>query len=176
MQLTYDEIIDVSDLKFIPSKRIGYSPQPGLHKISNLNKTAELILPNNVKVSITIDDIRLKTNLNNNQNLRFTEKSFILTVLCFNQSHSGPLNDPPEAYIQKIAGTYKSNKSIDITEFVKIHLNCDCNNGSIVYGIRETILYSFGLDKPTGHKIHKEPRSKLFKKINISVYPISRFT
>ena len=129
-----------------------------------------------MKVTLTIDDIRLKSNINNNQNLRFTEKSFFLTLLAFTQSHLGPLNDPPECYFQKIAGTYKSNKSIDITEIAKIHLICDCNNESIVYGNRETLLYSFGLDKPTRHKIHKEPTCKLFKKIKISVYPISRFT
>ena len=29
-------------------------------------------------------------------------------------------------------------------------------------GIREPILYSFALDQPPGHKIHEEPRIKLF--------------
>ena len=33
----------------------------------------------------------------------------------------------------------------------------------------EPILYNFALEKPPGHKIYKEPRSKLFKRINISV-------
>ena len=36
-------------------------------------------------------------------------------------------------------------------------------------GTREPILYSFGLSLPPGHKIYKETRVKLFKKINKSV-------
>ena len=42
-------------------------------------------------------------------------------------------------------------------------------NGSIVNGVREPILYSFDLSSPPGHKIYKEPRIKLFKKVNKSV-------
>ena len=57
MQLTYDEIIDTSDLNYIPSKRIGYSLQPGIYEISDLNTTLEYLVPNDVEVSITIDDI-----------------------------------------------------------------------------------------------------------------------
>ena len=36
-------------------------------------------------------------------------------------------------------------------------------------GVREPILFSFSLDKPPGHKIYKEPKVKLFEKINKSV-------
>ena len=49
------------------------------------------------------------------------------------------------------------------------HFKIDCINGSIVNGIRETNLYSFALSSPPGHKFYKEPRIKLFKKINKSV-------
>ena len=68
-----------------------------------------------------------------------------------------------------IAGSYKSNKPINITGIDKIHLKCDCVQGSIVNGVREPILYSFALSSPTGRKIFKEPRIKLFKKITKSV-------
>ena len=68
-----------------------------------------------------------------------------------------------------IAGSYKSNRPINITGIDKIHLKCDCIQGSIVNGNREPILYSFALSSPPGHKIYKEPRFKLFKKINKSV-------
>ena len=68
-----------------------------------------------------------------------------------------------------IAGSYKSDKPINITGIDKIHLKCDCTNGSIVNGVREPILYSFSLSSPPGHKIYKAPRIKLFKKINKSV-------
>ena len=68
-----------------------------------------------------------------------------------------------------IAGSYKSDKPINITGIDKIHLKCDCIQGSIVNGIREPFLYSFAMSSPPGHEIYKEPRVKLFKKINKSV-------
>ena len=65
-----------------------------------------------------------------------------------------------------IAGSYKSDKPFNITGINKIHFKCDCIQGSIINGIREPILYSFALSSPPGYKICKEPRIKLFKKIN----------
>ena len=168
MRLSYDEIIDILDLKYIPTKRTGYSLNPGIYEVVDLNNTLNYILPNNVNVSITVDDIRLKSNLQINQTLIFTEKSFFYTILGFTQSRSYPLNDIDSHY-QIIAGSYKSDKPINITGIDKIHLKCDCIQGSIVNGIREPILYSFALSSPPGHKIYKEPRVKLFKKVNKSV-------
>ena len=68
-----------------------------------------------------------------------------------------------------IAGSYKSERPINITRNDKIHPKCNVVDGSIVNGVREPILYSFALDKAPGHKIYKEPKAKLFKKINKSV-------
>ena len=45
MQLTYDEIIDVLNLKLIPTKRTGYSLNPGIYEVVDLNKTLKYILP-----------------------------------------------------------------------------------------------------------------------------------
>ena len=168
MQLTYDEIIGVLDLKYIYTKRIGYSLNPGIYEIVDLNNTLKHILPDNVKVNITIDDIRLKSNLKINQTLIFTEKSFFYTILAFTQSRSYPLDDI-DGFYQNIEGSYKSDRPINITGIDKIHLKCDCIQGYIVNGIREPILYSFALSSPPGHKIYKEPKVKLFKKINKSV-------
>ena len=168
MRLSYDEIIDILDLKCIPTKRTGYSLDPGIYEVVDLNNTLNYILPNNVKVDITIDDVRLKSNLKINQTLIFTEKSFFYTILGFTQSRSYPLDDIDSHY-QIIAGSYKSDKPINITGIDKIHLECDCIQGSIVNGLREPILFSFALSSPPGHKIYKEPRVKLFKKVNKSV-------
>ena len=168
MRLSYDEIIDILDLKYIPTKRTGYSLNPGIYEIVDLNNTLKYILPDNVKVSVTIDDIRLKSNLKMNQTLIFTKRSFFYTILGFTQSRSYPLDDIDNHY-QIIAGSYKSDKPINITGIDKIHLKADCIQGSIVNGIREPILYSFALSSPPGHKIYKEPRVKLFKKVNKSV-------
>ena len=74
-----------------------------------------------------------------------------------------------------IPGSYKSDKPINITGIDKIHLKCDCIQGSIVNGIREPILYSFGLSSPPGYKMYSEPRVKLFKKINKSVLSQIKF-
>ena len=168
MQLTYDEIIDVLDLKYNPTKRTGYSLNPGIYEIVDLNNTLKHILPDNLKVNVTIDDIRLKSNLKINQTLIFTEKSFFYTILGFTQSQSYPLDDI-DGFYQIIAGSYKSNKPINITGIDKIRLKCDCIQVSIVNGIREPILISFALSSSPGHKIHKEPRIKLFRKINKSI-------
>ena len=63
MRLSYDEIIDILNLKYIPTKRIGYSLNPGIYEVIDLNNTLKYISPDTIKVNITIDDIRLKSNL-----------------------------------------------------------------------------------------------------------------
>ena len=168
MQLTYDEITDVLDLKNIPTKRTGYSLNPGLYEVVDLNNTLKNILLDNVKVNVTTDDVRLKSNLKINQTLIFTNKSFFYTILGLTQSHQGPLNDI-EGFYQILPGLYKSEKPISNTGIDKVHLNCDCVQGSIVNGVREPILYSYALSSPTGHKIHKKTKRKILKKINKSV-------
>ena len=163
MRLSYDEIMDIIDLKYIPTKRTGYSLNPGIYEVVDLNNTLKYILPDNVKATITIADIRLKSNLKTNQTLIFTEKSFFYTILGFTQSRSYPLDDI-DGFYQLIAGSYESDKPINITGIDKIHLKCDCIQGLIVNGIREPFLYSFALSSPPGHKKYKETRIKLFKK------------
>ena len=75
-QLTYDEIIDILYLKNFPTKRTGYSLNPGIYEVLDLNNTLNDILPDNVKASVTSDDVRLKSNLRSNQTLIITKKSF----------------------------------------------------------------------------------------------------
>ena len=174
MRLSYVEIMDILDLKFIPTKRTGYSLNPGIYEVDDLNDTLRYILPDSVKVSVTIDDIKLKSKIKIIQSLIFTEKSFFYTILGFTRSRSYPLDDI-DGFYQLIAGSYKSDRPIIITGIDKIHLKCDCIQGSIVNGKREPILYSFALSSPPGHKIHKEPRIKLFKKVNKSVLSLITF-
>ena len=165
MQLTYDEIIDILDLKYIPTKRTGFSLNPNINNVTDINNALKSILPDNVKISVIIDEKKFKTILKTNQTLIFTNKSFFYTILGFTQSHSYPLDDI-DGFYQLIGGSYVSEKPINITGIHKVHLKCDCINGSIMNGTREPILYSFALDQPPGHERHKEPRIKLFKKIN----------
>ena len=139
LQLTYDEILDILDLKFIPTRRTGYSLNPGIYEIIDLNNSLKYILPDNVKVNITKDDVRSKSNLKTNQTLIFTEKSFFYTILGFTRSQCYPLDDI-DGFYQLIAGSYKSDKAINVTGIDKVHLKCDCINGSIVNGVREPIF------------------------------------
>ena len=168
MRLSYDEIMHILDSKYIPKKSTDYSLSPGIYEVVDLNNTLKYILPDNVKVSVTIDDIKLKSNIKTNQTLIFTEKSFFYTILGFTRSRFYPLDDIDWFY-QLIAGSYKSDKPINFTGIDKILLKCDFIQGSIVNGKREPILFSFALSSPPGHKIYKEPRVKVFKKVNKSV-------
>ena len=54
MQKTYDEKKDFLDLRNIPTKRTGYCLNPGIYELVDLNNTSKYILPNNVKVNVTI--------------------------------------------------------------------------------------------------------------------------
>ena len=168
MRLSYDEIMDILDLKYNPRKRTGYSLNLGIYEVDDLNNTLKYSFPDIVKVSVTIDDIRLKSNLKTNQTSIFPKKSFFYTILGSTRSLSYPLDDIGGFY-QLIAGSYKSDKPVNITGIDKVHLTCDCIQGTIVNCVREPILYSFALSSPPGHKIYKEPRIKLFKKVNKSV-------
>ena len=62
------------------------------------------------------------------------------------------------------AGTHTSEKPVMITTTDKVHLKCDCVDGSIVNDIREQISFSFNLSAPPGYKIIKEPTTVLYKK------------
>ena len=64
------------------------------------------------------------------------------------------------------ARTHKSEKPVLIKTTDKVHLKCDCVDGSIVNGILEQILFSFNLSAPPGCKIIKEPNIILYLKIN----------
>ena len=72
-------------------------------------------------------------------------------------------------FYQLIAGSYKSEKPINLTGIVEVRLKTNCVLGSVVNGARKPFLYSFALDRPPSYGIFEEPRIKLFKKVNKSV-------
>ena len=45
MQLIYDEIIDILDLKYIRTKRIVYSLKPNINQINDINNTLTIFYP-----------------------------------------------------------------------------------------------------------------------------------
>ena len=118
-----------------------------------------------MKKNVTIVKKIFNFSLKFNQTLIFTTKSFFYTKLGFTWSHSYPLDDLDGSY-HLIPGSNKNERPITITEIDKIHLKCDCTDGSIVNVVREPIFYSFALDQSSDHKICKQPRKKIFNSVN----------
>ena len=63
MELTCDEIVDLLDIKYIATSSTGYTVPPGNHEIGEINLMLKSLLLEKVKIFITIDDVRLKSNL-----------------------------------------------------------------------------------------------------------------
>ena len=90
--------------------------------------------------------------------ISFDENSFFSTILGFTAG-----------WDYKHYNQYLSQKIVNLSSTNKIHLKCDCIDGSIQDGVRQPILFTFVLDKPSGYKIYSEPETKHYKKINKSV-------
>ena len=61
----------------------------------------------------------------------------------------------------------KKNRNLCIT--IKIHLKCDCFGGSVLNGMRQSLIFNFALIKPSGYKVSCERETIQYKKINKSV-------
>ena len=48
-------------------------------------------------------------------------------------------------------------------------MKCDCFDGTIQNELKQPILFSFVLDKPSGYEVFCEPETIHYKKINESV-------
>ena len=59
MEITYDETVDIIDIKYFVESTIGYTLPPGIYEVINLNLMLKPLLPNEVDVNNTIDDFRL---------------------------------------------------------------------------------------------------------------------
>ena len=84
-QLTFNEIVEVLDVKYIAGSTKGYTFPPSIYEVSDIKLMLESSVPKEVKVSITSDDIRLKSNLTTKKKtIRFTNRSFFLQNPRFN--------------------------------------------------------------------------------------------
>ena len=63
-------------MKYFATSSTRYTVPPGIYEITDVNLMLKSLLPNDVKVEITIDDIRLRSNLGKNKTIRFTKKYF----------------------------------------------------------------------------------------------------
>ena len=157
IQIPSFETIDLP----IMNEKIEIKLQPGIYELSDLNTTIQQKLQyyqdhreykiNGVNINIEADTISMKSVLTTSNPIYFNSK--LNELLGFTDTN----------YIE---GTHISEKPVMITTTDKVHLKCDCVDGSIVNGIREQILISFNLSAPPGYKIIKEPNVILYKKIN----------
>ena len=64
---------------------------------------------------------------------------------------------------------YTSEVIMKLNTIDKVHMKCNCINGSFFNDVQKPILYSFVLDKPPDYNFF-QPQTKHFKKINKSVF------
>ena len=65
-------------MKYIDASTTGYTLPPVVNEISDFVSRIKSLVPDDVKVNITIDDIRLGSNLTTNNTIRFIKRSFFL--------------------------------------------------------------------------------------------------
>ena len=160
-------------LKQYIEKFITYELDPGNYTIEDIQKAVYPLGDHEGTLQIGYDDLDKKTKLiltrfgDTFGTLRFDKKSFFHTLLGFT-----PYWDykPTNAIHADAAGVYTSDKIIlNLNTINKIHLKCDIIDGSVQDGVRQPIVFSFVLDKPSGYKIFCQPETIHFKKINKSV-------
>ena len=65
-------------MKYIDRSNIGYTQEPGIYENSDNIFMSKNLLPSEVKIDITIDDITLKSNLTTNKSTRLAKRSFFI--------------------------------------------------------------------------------------------------
>ena len=165
-------------LKEYNSHFITYELTPGNYTIHDISDAIQTFSGHQETIQLEYDDISMRTTIvlkfKNEENkfalgiLRFEKQSFFHTLLGFSPCWDHKPNNSSHFLIP---GVYPSDKIIlNLNTIDKIHLKCDCIVGSIQDGVRQPILFSFVLDKPSGYKVFCEPETIHYKKINKSVW------
>ena len=163
-------------LKQYNSYFVTYELTPGIYTIQDISDAVHTFSGHDEIIKIGYDDITMKTKISlkyehqhddfGSGTLRFDERCFFHTLLGFEPYWDyKPIANPYHV----IQGVYTSDKILNLNTTNKIHLKCDCIDGSIQDGVRQPILFTFVLDKPSGYKIFSEPETIHYKKINKSV-------
>ena len=146
-------------LKQYNEKFVSYELDPGNYTVEDIQKAVYLLGGHKGTLQIEYDDSHKKVKLilsrfgSTFETLRFDEKSFFHTLLGFTP------------YWDYKLGIYSSDKVIlNLNTINKIHLKCDIIDDSIQDGVRQPILFSFVLDKPSGYKIFCQPEQYIIKK------------
>ena len=149
-------------------KFITYELDPGYYTIEDLQKAVYALSDHERTIQIEYDDLDKKVKLiltrfgDTFETLRFDIKSFFHTLSGF---ESYWYYNPTNAFNSNGEGVYTSDEIIlNLYTINKIHLKCDIIDGSIQDGIRQPILFSFVLDKPSGYKVFCQPETIHYKK------------
>ena len=80
LELSYSAIENILNMKYIVASTVGYNLEPSVYGIRDIIFILKSLLPIDVKVNITNDDIRLKTNLTNNTRIKLPKIVFLLNI------------------------------------------------------------------------------------------------
>ena len=145
--------LDEDDIQLISKQYnaifVTYDLDPASYTIDYLQEAVYPLGDHEGTLQIENDDSNKKTKLvltrfgSIFEALRFDEKSVSHTLLGFT-----PFWDykPTNAIHSDSNGVYGKNKFLKFNT-KKIHLKCDCIDGSVVNGVREPILFNFVLNK-----------------------------
>ena len=86
MELTYSEIEKTLDTEYIATSSTGYTLPLGIYEITDIELMLKSLLPDETKVKLTIDDIRLRSILTKKETIKFTRKAFFYKKLGSTQS------------------------------------------------------------------------------------------
>ena len=168
--------LDVGDIQLIlkeyNSHFITYELTPGIYTIQDISEAIQTFSGHQETIQLEYDDISMRTTIvlkfKNEKmkfalgTLRFDKQTFFHTLLGFSPYWDYKPNNSSHVLIP---GVYPSDKIIlNLNTIDKIHLKCDCIDGSIQDGVRQPILYNFVLDKPAGYKVFCEPETIHYKK------------
>ena len=165
-------------LKQYNSHFITYELTPGNYTIQDISDAIQTFSGHSEIIQMEYHDLNQRTKLilrfkNDEETkfglgtLRFDERSFFHTFL----GHE-PYWDYKPTNSNNIAfpGVYTNDEVIlNLNTIDKIRLKCDCIDGSLQDGVKQSILFSFVIDKPSGYKVFCEPETIHYKKINESV-------
>ena len=173
--------LDEEDIRLILKEYIShfitYELTPGNYTIQDISDAIQSFSGRQEAIQSEYDDISMRTTIvlkfKNEKTifalgtLRIDKQSFFHTFLGFSPYwHYKPNNSNHVL----IPGVYPSDKIIlNLNTIDKIHLKCDCIDGSVQDGVRQPILFSFVPDKPSGYKVFCQPETIHYKKINKSV-------
>ena len=173
--------LDEEDIRLIlkeyNSHFITYELTPGIYTIQYFSEAIQTFSGHQETIQLEYGDISMRATIvlkfKNEEKkfalrtLRFDKQSFFHTLLGFSPYWDYKPNNSSHVLIP---GVYPSDKIIlNLNTIDKIHLKCDCIDGSIQNGVRQPILYSFVLDKPARNKVFCEPETIHYKKIIKSV-------